>query len=38
MTYAGAKTKGVKGFFGGFALGAAAGVGLAGAGVVTGVS
>ena len=38
MTYAGAKTKGVKGFFGGLALGAVAGVGLATAGAVTGVS
>ena len=38
MTYAGGKQQGVKGVFKGFGLGAAAGVGLAAAGAVTGVS
>lgn len=38
MTYAGGKQQGVKGVLKGFGLGAAAGVGLAAAGAVTGVS
>ena len=37
MTYAGAKSEGVKGGLKGFGLGAVAGIGMAGAGAATGV-